>query len=61
MPDSSTTLSDISARTGAKCQQTGPYRSSRNAQVIVFVKAGDTFPPDADGASTVWRLVTDED
>jgi hypothetical protein len=60
MPDSSTTLSEIKGKTGTRCVQTGPYRSSRNAQIIVFVKAGDTFPPDADGAVTVWTLVTDD-
>jgi hypothetical protein len=43
---------------GTTCRQSGPYRSSRNAQVIVFVKAGTAFPKDADNANTTWTLVT---
>jgi hypothetical protein len=26
--------------------------------VIVFLKQGDIFPPDSDGASTTWVLIT---
>jgi hypothetical protein len=57
----SETATAISAQgqTGGICQQSGPYRSNRNAQVIVFVRQGATFPTDADGAGTVWALVTD--
>ena len=35
---------------------TGPYRSGRNAKVIVFLKKGDKFPVDTDGAKTTWTL-----
>ena len=45
-------------RTGATCRQSGPYRSSRNAKVIVFVRQGSAFPTDTDGASTNWVLAT---
>ena len=45
-----------SGATGATCPAPGPYRSSRNAKVIVFVKKGDKFPVDADGANTTWTL-----
>jgi hypothetical protein len=44
-------------RTGTVCPQTGPYRSSRNARVTVFVKRGAKFPPDTDGAVTTWTIV----
>jgi hypothetical protein len=43
--------------TGATCRQSGPYRSSRNAKVVVFVKANTAFPKDADNANTTWTLV----
>jgi hypothetical protein len=46
-----------SGTTGAACSLTGPYRSGRNAQVIVFVLAGTNFPSDSDGVSTTWTLV----
>jgi hypothetical protein len=44
--------------TGSTCRQSGPYRSSRNARVVLFVKQGAAFPRDADGASTTWVLMT---
>jgi hypothetical protein len=46
-----------SGRTGTVCPKSGPYKSSRNARVTVFVKRGDKFPPDSDGASTTWSIV----
>jgi hypothetical protein len=57
----SETATEISAQgqTGGICQQSGPYRSNRNARVIVFVRQGTAFPADADGAGTVWALVSD--
>lgn len=45
-----------SGRTSATCREAGPYRSSRNAQVIVFLKTGDRFPADTDGAETTWTM-----
>jgi hypothetical protein len=45
-----------SGTTGTTCQIPGPYRSGRNARVVVFVKKGDKFPVDTDGASTTWTL-----
>ena len=56
MADASTSVS-ASGKTGSTCNQTGPYRSSRLARVIVFVKKGTRFPPDTDGASTTWSLL----
>jgi hypothetical protein len=47
-----------SGTTGSTCKVSGPYRSTRNAGIIVFLKAGDKFPVDADGASTTWTLVS---
>ncbi len=47
-------------QTGSACRQSGPYRSSRNARVVLFVKQGAAFPRDADGASTTWVLMTIE-
>jgi len=46
-----------SGKTGATCQKSGPYQSSRNAKVTVFIKRGQRFPSDSDGASTTWTLV----
>lgn len=45
-------------QTGGTCQKSGPYKSSRNAKVTVFVKKGARFPADTDGAATTWTLVT---
>ena len=45
-----------SGASGSTCQAPGPYRSSRNAHVVVFMKKGDKFPVDSDGASTTWTL-----
>jgi hypothetical protein len=45
-----------SGTTGTTCPATGPYRSSRNAKVTIFVKKGDKFPADTDGAKTTWTL-----
>lgn len=43
-------------RTAQTCGEAGPYRSSRNAQVTVFLKPGDRFPADTDGAETTWTM-----
>jgi hypothetical protein len=45
---------------GTQCRQSGPYRSSRNAKVVIFVSAGTAFPADTDGKSTTWALVTEQ-
>jgi hypothetical protein len=45
-----------SGATGTTCQNPGPYRSARNARVIIFLKKGDRFPADTDGANTTWTL-----
>ena len=44
-------------QTGGTCQKSGPYKSSRNAKITVFVKKGARFPADSDGAATTWTLV----
>ena len=46
-----------SGATGTTCQTAGPYRSARNARVIVFVRKGERYPRDTDGANTTWTLV----
>jgi len=48
-----------SGTTGSACSVSGPYRSSRNSGVVVFMRAGSKFPADTDGASTTWSLVSD--
>jgi hypothetical protein len=48
----------VAGDSGSRCPETGPYRSSGRARVIVFLKQGDIFPPDVDGASTTWVLIT---
>lgn len=45
-----------SGATGTTCATPGPYRSGRNAHVVVFLKKGDKFPIDSDGAKTTWTL-----
>ena len=45
-----------SGATGTTCGTPGPYRSARNARVIIFLKKGDRFPVDSDGAKTTWTL-----
>ena len=45
-----------SGTSGTTCPATGPYRSVRNARVIIFLKKGDKFPNDTDGAKTTWTL-----
>ena len=45
-----------SGATGTTCQAPGPYRSNRNAKVVVFLRTGDKFPVDSDGARTTWTL-----
>lgn len=45
--------------TGASCTAAGPYYSNRNAKVVVFLSPGQAFPPDTDGASTTWTLLTE--
>jgi hypothetical protein len=56
MPESAT-LIRAQGQTGTVCRQSGPYRSNRNARVVVFVRQGGAFPVDADGAATTWVLV----
>jgi hypothetical protein len=53
-----TTALNASGTTGTTCRLSGPYRSSRNARVIVFIPKGQPFPPDTDGAATTWSLIT---
>ena len=47
-------------RTSQTCREAGPYRSSRNARVTVFLKPGDRFPADTDGAETTWSLGSED-
>jgi hypothetical protein len=57
MPESAIAIS-ASGQSGTVCRQSGPYKSSRNARVVIFVRQGTLFPKDADGANTTWSLVT---
>jgi hypothetical protein len=59
MPETATPIR-AQGTTGAQCRQSGPYRSNRNARVIIFVRQGTNFPTDADGAATTWVLVTEQ-
>ncbi len=45
-----------SGASGTTCSAPGPYRSNRNANVVIFLKKGDKFPKDTDGANTTWTL-----
>jgi hypothetical protein len=51
----------VAGNSGARCPESGPYRSSGMAKVVIFVRQGDTFPPDADGSPTTWVLVTSDE
>lgn len=51
----------VEGRTGSRCTKSGPYRSTANARVVIFVKQGDVFLPDANGSATTWVLMTAED
>jgi hypothetical protein len=55
MAETVTTL-NATGRTSQTCREAGPYRSSRNANVTVFLKSGDRFPADTDGAQTTWTM-----
>jgi len=48
----------VAGDSGSQCPETGPYRSSGRARVVIFLKQGDIFPPDSDGTSTTWVLIT---
>ena len=55
------TTARASGRTSETCREAGPYRSSRNARVTVFLRTGDRFPVDTDGAQTTWTMGSDGD
>jgi hypothetical protein len=54
----SSTSVQASGKTGDRCSESGPYRSSRNAKVVVFVAKGQRFPPDTDGKATTWSSLS---
>lgn len=57
MSDTTATKINASGRTGATCTVSGPYKSSRNASVVVYFKRGDRFTADpVDGRDTTWTL-----
>jgi hypothetical protein len=57
----SATTVTASGSTGGVVQATGPYRSSRNPKVCVFLKRGTRFPADpVDGRSTSWAMGSDK-
>jgi hypothetical protein len=51
----------VEGRTGSRCRQSGPYRSTANARVIIFVRQGDVFLTDSNGSATTWVLLTTDD
>jgi hypothetical protein len=47
-----------SGTTGGTCSKSGPYKSSRNPSIIIFIKSGVKFPADpVDGRSTTWSMI----
>ena len=58
MADASTTVR-VTGRTSQTCREPGPYRSSRSPGVTIFLKAGERFPADVDGAQTTWTMGSD--
>jgi hypothetical protein len=56
-----TTATNVTAtgQTGGTCQTAGPYKSGRNASIVMFFKKGDKFPVDpVDGRATSWTMVS---
>lgn len=47
----------VTGQSGATCPESGPYRSSGGAKVVIFVRQGDIFPTDPDGSPTTWVLI----
>jgi hypothetical protein len=48
-------------KTGATCPESGPYTSGGNSKVgdvIVFLRKGEPFPPNFEGNTTTWTLVS---
>lgn len=56
MSDTTATKVNASGKTGATCNVSGPYKSSRTT-VVVFFKRGDRFSVDpTDGGNTLWVM-----
>jgi hypothetical protein len=63
MPDVTNTPRRASGKSGTLCTETGPYSSADNvkaANVIVFFRKGERFPPDSAGSATIWTMVSDD-
>ena len=56
MADSASPI-QASGRSGESCRQVGPYRSESRTALVVFFRAGDRFPNDAEGRPTRWTLI----
>lgn len=56
MPESTET---VGGKTGERCPESGPYRSSGPIGAVVFIKEGDRFPLDVDGSRTEWALLSE--
>ena len=56
MLQSTTTSTTVSASSGAVCTYSGPYKSSRLANVTVVVQEGQLFPKDTDNKNTTWSM-----
>jgi hypothetical protein len=56
MAESSSPI-QASGRSGDSCRQAGPYRAASRTPLIVFFRAGERFPNDAEGRSTSWTLI----
>lgn len=58
MFDTTATKMTGSGQTGATCQTSGPYKSTRNPSIVVFFKKNQRFTADpVDGAPTTWTMV----
>lgn len=53
----SATSIDSSGKTGGICGVSGPYKSGRRPNAVIYFKRGDKFSADVDGKATSWTLV----
>lgn len=57
MSDTTATKINASGKTGATCNVSGPYKSTRNTSIVIFFKRGERFSADpVDGRSTTWVM-----
>jgi hypothetical protein len=59
MPESSSSIS-ATGRSGESVRQVGPYVSLSRIPLVVFLRAGDRFPSDAEAKAVSWILLKED-